>query len=58
MRKDIWVFLFALGLLLFSWPLMSIFRNILPAYLFVAWFVFIGFIFTVVAKTGKEEGGR
>ena len=56
MRKDIWLFLFAIGILLFSWPLMSIFRDILPTYLFAIWFVFILLIFITSIISKREDG--
>jgi hypothetical protein len=56
MRKDVWIFLFAIGVLLFSWPIMSIFRDGLPTYLFVIWLVFILLIF-VTSIVSKRKGG-
>lgn len=39
--KEVLLFLFLLGLLLFNWPLLEIFRLSLPLYLFSGWFIFI-----------------
>lgn len=38
---DKWVFVFILGLILFNWPVLSIFDVTLPHYLFGLWAVFI-----------------
>ncbi len=56
MRQDIWIFLFAIGILLFSWPIMSIFREGLPTYLFVIWLVFI-LLILITSIFSKREGG-
>jgi hypothetical protein len=58
MSRDIWIFLFALGILLFNWPLMSIFRYGISKYLFLAWFIFIALIFiaTLNKRNGKNGG--
>jgi len=36
-----WVFLLAIGVLLFNWPFLSIFDRVLPYYLFGAWAMII-----------------
>lgn len=56
MRKDICIFLFMIGVLLFSWPIMSIFKNSLPAYLFGIWLVFI-LLILITSIFSKREGG-
>jgi hypothetical protein len=57
MRRDIWIFLFFVGLLLFSWPLMSIFGYGLATYLFVSWLLFIILIFIASKVSEREDGG-
>lgn len=57
MRRDIWIFLFFIGLLFFGWPLISIFRDSLTTYLFVAWSVFIALIFIASRFSEREDGG-
>ena len=57
MRKDVWVFIFSLGLLLFGWPLLSIFRRNPALYLFAAWAAFVGIIYVVSSFTGREDRG-
>jgi hypothetical protein len=57
MKRDIWIALFFLGLLLFGWPLLNIFHESLPYYLFIAWLVFIGLIFLASRSAEREEGG-
>jgi hypothetical protein len=56
MKRDIWVVLFSLGILLFSGPFLSIFRDSLAYYLFIIWFVFIGLIF-LASTANSEDGG-
>jgi len=41
MTSEILIFVFALGILCLSWPLLEIFRPELVVYLFVFWFVYI-----------------
>lgn len=57
MRRDVWIFLLALGVLFFTWPLMSIFKDGLAAYLFVGWFVFILLTFVASVFSDREDGG-
>jgi len=58
MRRDIGVFLFALGLAFFSWPLMGIFKDSLILYLSTVWFVFIALLVIATIISEKEEDGR
>jgi hypothetical protein len=57
MKKDIWVFLFSLGILLFGGPFLYLFRDNLTYYLFIIWFVFIGLIFLASKYSKREDGG-
>ncbi len=57
MRRDVWIFLFVLGLLLFGWPALSIFRNNLTTYLFSVWIVFISLIFIASYFSERDDGG-
>lgn len=56
-KNEIWVFLFAIGAMLFSWPLMSIFKDDLIPYLFVVWLLFIA-ITAVTSIFSERDGGR
>jgi len=58
MKRDIWVFLFCLGALLFGAPFLSIFQDSLVYYLFVIWFCFIGLIFLAATFSNREDGGN
>lgn len=58
MKRDIWIFLFIIGLLFFSWPIMSIFKNSLATALFVVWFIFIALIFIVAHFPERGDGGK
>jgi uncharacterized membrane protein len=55
-RRDIWIFLTVIGILLFSWPIMSIFRDSLTTYLFVIWIIFIALIFVISLFSEREDG--
>lgn len=57
MRRDVWIFLFVLGALFFSWPIMSIFEGSLVLSLFVIWLVFIVCIFITSIFSEREDGG-
>ena len=57
MKRDIWVALFLLGLILFGWPLLNIFHDSLTYYLFIIWFVYIGLIFLASRSSEREDGG-
>jgi hypothetical protein len=58
MRRDIWISLFVLGLMFFSWPFMSIFKGTLIPYLFIIWLIFIALICITAIFSGKDEGER
>lgn len=57
MKRDIWVALFFLGLLLFGWPFLNIFHSILPYYLFTIWFAFIGLLYLASRSSDRQDGG-
>jgi len=57
MRRDVWIFLFVIGLLFFIWPIVSIFRDSLATYLFVVWFVFIALMFIASIFSEREDNG-
>jgi hypothetical protein len=58
MKQDVWIFLFLFGLLLFGWPILTIFRNDTAIYLFVAWAVFIGLIYLASVRADRGDGGN
>jgi hypothetical protein len=58
MRRDISLFLFLLGVGLFNWPLISIFKKSIIPYLFIVWLLFITLIRVFVTLSEKEEGDR
>ncbi len=55
--KEIWIFLFAAGVLAFNWPSLAIFRNNLPAYLFISWLILIALIILFVGRTARDDDG-
>jgi hypothetical protein len=58
MKRDIWIFLFFIGLLLFGWPLLAIFRDHLTYYLFIIWFAFIGMLCLASILSERGDGGN
>jgi len=58
LKRDIWILLFVVGLLFFSWPIMSIFRGSLATALFIIWLVFIALIFIIAHFSERENGGK
>ncbi|NOY64418.1 MAG: hypothetical protein GXO97_03345 [Nitrospirae bacterium] len=57
MNKAIWIFLFAIGIILFNWPFISIFTETQIYYLFVVWFLFILSLFLITYYIKKEDRG-
>lgn len=55
--REIWIFLFAFGLILFNWPILSIFNYNLSIYLFIAWSIFILLIFLATRSSSKRDNG-
>lgn len=56
MRKDFLIFLFALGVLLFSWPVLAIFKANLAVYLAVLWACYIALVY-IVSRHGDSGAG-
>jgi len=52
--KELWPFLFLIGILFFNWPFLVIFGLSLPYYLFGVWGIFIIVIGISIKKTGKQ----
>jgi hypothetical protein len=50
-HKERWLFVSALGLLIFNWPFLDIFGKEIPFYLFVLWSLFI----ILLALIGRRE---
>jgi hypothetical protein len=58
-NKELWHFLFVIGVLLFNWPFLEIFGLSLPYYLFGIWGIFILIVGIFISinkgkKTGKD----
>ena len=56
-QKEVWLFVFMVGLLAFNWPMLAIFSSVLPAYIFAAWLAVIAVIAFFSVRTSKEEDG-
>ena len=54
-NKELWFFLFLLGILLFNWPFLAIFSLGLPHYLFGVWGAFIIAIGIFIRKNLKKS---
>lgn len=55
--KELWPFIFIIGLILFNWPFLDIFRMSLPHYLFGAWGLLIacvGILIAILNKKGED----
>lgn len=57
MKRESWILLFAVGVILFGWPVISIFRYSLLKYLFLVWFIFIVLIFIAASHDNKGNNG-
>jgi hypothetical protein len=57
MKRDICIFLFVVGIVLFNWPIISIFKYDLSKYFFLSWFIFIALIFIVNVYSKKGNNG-
>jgi hypothetical protein len=55
--REIWIFLFAAGVLAFNWPFLAIFKKNLPVYLFASWLILIALIYVFVGRTAKDDDG-
>ena len=58
MRRDIWIFLFFLGSILFGWPFLLIFHQSLTYYLFISWLAFIGLLYLASLLSDRGDGGN
>jgi len=58
MKRETWVFLFCVGVLLFCGPFLAIFSSSLAYYLFIIWFIFIGLIFLASTFSERDDGGN
>ena len=56
--KELWLFLFLIGILLFNWPLLVMFGLSLPYYLFGVWGIFIIVIGISINKAIKPRNNR
>jgi hypothetical protein len=57
-NKELWFFLFFLGVLLLNWPFLEIFDLHLPYYLFIIWGAFIFVVGMVIKKMNKQSSRR
>jgi len=53
--KELWPFLFIMGMLLLNWPFLDVFSLSLPYYLFGVWGLFIIVMGFSISKTGKQK---
>jgi hypothetical protein len=52
---DLWVFLFFLGLILFNWPVISVFAAAQPYAIFALWAAFIAVTALLSYIVGRER---
>ena len=55
MVRDICIFLFSLGIILFNWPVISVFDTELSKYLFLVWLLFIAAIYFISVYSGSRD---
>lgn len=55
MARDICIFLFSLGIILFNWPVISAFDTELSKYLFLVWILFIAAIYFISVYSGRSD---
>jgi hypothetical protein len=53
--KELWPFLFFLGLFFFGWPLLAMVRIPLPYYLYAIWALFILILVLLVSIKSRGE---
>ena len=53
--KEIWAFVFLLGVLVFNWPLLGIFGSSLPYMLYVLWALLIFCIWLINSIDSGED---
>jgi len=58
MRRDVLLFLFFIGILVFNGPFLVIFSHNLASFLFLSWILFIGLIFVASFRSEREDGGN
>lgn len=57
-HKEVWPFLFFLGLLFLNWPFLDLFKPYLPYYLFAVWGGFIlivGLLISRMTRTKRRD---
>lgn len=42
--KEVWIFIFLVGVLGFSWPIIEIMHTMVSLYLFIFWIILIGVV--------------
>lgn len=55
MHKETWPFLFFLGVFLFNWPFLDLFRAFMPYYIFVVWGLFILAIGLLINYSNRKK---
>ena len=54
--RELFIFLFAFGLVLFDWPALLIFRDSLPVSLFACWGLFIAALGFLSSRIASRRG--
>lgn len=57
-NREIWLFVFFVGTLLFNWPILETVRAVLPYYLYGAWALFIATIAALIILGKNGKGGE
>jgi len=54
--RDVWLFVFMLGILAFVWPLPEVFRAHAALYLYAVWAAFIALVY-FFSRSARQDGG-
>ena len=54
-NKELWIFIFLVGLLGFSWPVLEIVHKEVAVYLFLFWAIFIGISAVIAGISGRQQ---
>ena len=57
-NKEVWPFIFLIGLLAFNWPMIDLFEAVLPYYLYSTWVLFIVVIGVLSTVKGRAEKNK
>jgi len=57
LNKEIWPFLFFVGLIFLNWPFLEIFKSCSPYYFFIVWALFILVVGVLSSRVARKKRG-